>query len=243
MSLQTKINFREKALTQNQGLNYIYKKFHEEIKSKLVDGVSLEIGSGSSNYKEFDRNIITSDIIYDKRLDFVFDALRIPFKDSSISNLILFDVLHHIEKPLDFLSEADRVLRTNGRIILVEPYVSPFSWLIYKLFHDEDTSFRFDLESPFSKQAEKKQPFDGNQAIPSSIFFRKKEIIRNKFPFFKVINCEKRSLFSYPLTFGLKSKGFFPLSFTQFIYKIGAPFGPLLGSLFAFRMFVVVEKI
>jgi len=243
MKPQKQNNFRKEALTQNLGVRYLYKKFHEEIKSNLTDGISLEIGSGNSNYKDFDEVVITSDITYDERLDLVFDALNIPFKSNSISNIILFDVLHHLEKPLDFLNEARRVLRKHGRIVLVEPYVSPISWLIYKLFHDEDTSFRFDLESPFSEQKGKKKPFDGNQAIPSIIFFKNQKLLNKKFPFFRVIISEKRSLFAYPLTFGLKSKGIFPLSLIKLIYIIERPFEKLLGSFFAFRMFVVIEKI
>lgn len=242
MKSNKKKNFREKAMLENQGVRYIYQKFHEEIKLNMVNGFSIEIGSGHSNYKEFDKNIIATDIVYDERLDFVFDALRIPFKDNSITNIILFDVLHHLEKPLFFFNEANRVLRDNGRIILVEPYVSPFSWLVYKLFHDEDTSFNFELESPFSSKLEEKRPFDGNQAIPSVLFYRKKDYFKKNFPFFKILTCEKKSLFAYPLTLGLKSKGIFPISIIKFIYKIEKPFERILGSLFAFRMFVVIEK-
>ncbi|HPZ08744.1 MAG TPA: hypothetical protein PL110_11560 [Candidatus Eremiobacteraeota bacterium] len=45
--------------------------------------------------------------------------------------------MHHLSNPVRFLGEAYCCLQEGGSIIMVEPYPSPFSYLIYRLFHPE----------------------------------------------------------------------------------------------------------
>jgi len=39
---------------------------------------------------------------------------------------------------MTFLLEAQRILLPGGRLILVEPWVTPFSYFIYRYIHQED---------------------------------------------------------------------------------------------------------
>ena len=97
----------------------------------------MEIGGGSGNLKEFFPDVISSDILFVPWLDVVTDAHHLPFKDGSLDNILLFDVLHHLRKPVSFFSDAARVLKQGGRILIMEPCVSWASFLVYRFIHSE----------------------------------------------------------------------------------------------------------
>lgn len=48
------------------------------------------------------------------------DLSRLPIEDESVDLAIALLVLHHVPRPADALAEIHRVLRSNGRILLVE---------------------------------------------------------------------------------------------------------------------------
>lgn len=50
----------------------------------------------------------------------LFDSVSLPFGDNSFDDLLLMAMLHHVPNPVVLLTEAHRLLRTNGRIHLVE---------------------------------------------------------------------------------------------------------------------------
>ena len=116
-------------------LRSIYHQWYSDISVHLKDGITFEVSSGIGNFKEFYPKMITSDIRFSPWVDLVADAMQLPFKNESITNLVCVDGLHHLESPYLFLSEAQRVLKRGGRLILFEPYLSPFAYLIRKLFH------------------------------------------------------------------------------------------------------------
>ena len=54
-----------------------------------------------------------------------------------MSNLILFDVWHHLRYPGTALAEFRRVLAPGGRVIVFDPAISWTGRFIYGLFHHE----------------------------------------------------------------------------------------------------------
>ena len=75
-------------------------------------------------------------------------AEALPFADGEVGALVLFDVLHHVATPAAFFAEATRVLRPGGRLLLIEPYISPLSHLVYQLFHPELVGTCRSIRSP-----------------------------------------------------------------------------------------------
>ena len=81
--------------------------------------------------------MVSTDILPAPWLKALAGAQRLPFAAASFDNIAMFDVLHHLDRPRMFLQEAERVLRRGGRIVMVEPAITPLSGLFYRNFHPE----------------------------------------------------------------------------------------------------------
>lgn len=121
-------------------LRAAYRGFHEEIRRRLAPGpgLTVELGSGIGMIKETIPDCITTDLFPNPWVDQTEDAYALSFADSSVSNLILFDVWHHLEYPGSAMAEFARVLAPEGRVILFEPAaLSLLGRLVFGLFHHE----------------------------------------------------------------------------------------------------------
>lgn len=97
-------------------------------------------------------------------MDVVADGGVLPLRTASVGAIVMVDTLHHLPAPLRFLDETVRVLRPGGRLAMVEPWITPCSYLLYRFLHHEDCRLSVDLEHPFPASA--KRALDGNAAIP-----------------------------------------------------------------------------
>lgn len=183
-------------------LKRLYSRLYGLIADTLRTGKVLELGGGSGNLKEFFPNAISSDILFSPRLDAVLDAHDLPFKNESFDSIVLFDVLHHLNEPGTLFTEADRVLKPNGRIIFMEPYVSWSSFLVYQFLHAEGMAWKVDPFNPVKTHGAK-DPFSGNQAVPTLIFEKYLQRLIDNFPRLKVIKKERMDFLLYPLSGGV----------------------------------------
>ena len=106
-----------------------------------VEGPTVELGSGIGALKEFLPNCITTDIFPNPWLDRVENAYGLSFPNTSLSNLILFDVFHHLQWPGSALEEFARVVRPQGRVIMMEPGFGLLGKFVYSHFHHEPLGF------------------------------------------------------------------------------------------------------
>ena len=125
-------------------LRRVYNDIYDRIAAVCVEGRTLEIGGGIGQFKSRFPHVIATDIQSAPWLDVVADAQKLPFTNSSISNIVMVDVLHHIEFPLLFLREAERVLRPGGRCVMVEPAITLGSTLFYRFLHQEPVRMSVD---------------------------------------------------------------------------------------------------
>jgi SAM-dependent methyltransferase len=226
---------------QKPVLRAIYYDFYERILSGCREGRSLEIGGGSGNLKEYKQDVISTDIVITPWLDAVADAQNLPFANSSFANIVAVDVLHHIEHPVRFLAEARRVVSPNGRIVLIEPGISPVSRAFYRLFHPEPVDMDAD---PFlvGVQDAAKDPFDANQAIPTLLFDRYRKRFEASFPDLKIVRFERFSFFAYPLSGGFRSWSLIPARLVLPLLNLERHLSFVLGRWMSFRLFVVLEN-
>ena len=231
----------QKRWNEKPILRAIYGALYQKIEDVALDGDTLEIGGGIGNLHIRAGRLIKTDIQHSIGVDVVADAQQLPFDNEVFSNIVLFDVLHHLQCPLLFFAEAQRVLKPGGRVIMVEPGITPVSKLLYKMGHEEPVEMGWDMNDPCKVDSDK-DPYDSNQAIPTILFKRDKNIFLRNNKGFKIIRSDWLSLFAYPLSGGFKSWSLIPCSWVSIILKIEEKLLPFLGNIAAFRLMVVVEK-
>lgn len=126
-------------------LRRLYADFYEMILGQIDPGLKgrvIEIGSGIGNLKSAYPSAISTDLFANPWLDLVCDGYDLPFRDASLSHLILFDVFHHLEAPQAFLDEARRALIPGGRLIVFDPFISAASYPVYGLLHHEPVAWK-----------------------------------------------------------------------------------------------------
>jgi SAM-dependent methyltransferase len=204
---------------------------------------NLEIGSGPGFIADFAPNVIRTDILPSPWIHCAVDAHQLPFDDGTFDNVLGLDVLHHFNKPTRVLGEVSRVLRSGGRFILVEPWITPFSRLVYTYLHQEecDLTARPWLEEDDQFQGDKKA-FDGNAAIPYLFIKFGGDTLQHTLPDLKLLKVERFSLFTYLLSFGFKPSNFLPNALYKPAYALESATHPLWERLAALRALIVWEK-
>ena len=203
ITYKEQINHYSKIIKQNFALFEFYKNNYELFVKKLNKlGISnpkvVELGSGPSFLKEFYKDTIYTDIENHENCDLVVDAQVMPFENNSIDAFFLQNVFHHIPDISNFLTEADRCLKKNGIIYIIDPHNSIFSHFIYKYFHHE----QFDLKGNWKFLSNDPQS-DSNQAMSWIVFERDLSTFNKKFPNFKIIHKSYFSFLNYLISGGI----------------------------------------
>ena len=223
--------------------------YNEEFFARMISfrkpgGICVEVGGGPGFLRQLLPGVVSTDLIWCPWLQAVADAQKLPFRPASVSNVFGLDVLHHLAAPMRFLEEAGRILVPSGRLILVEPWITPFSHFIYRYLHQEDCDLSArPLDAASDPSVNEKKPFDGNQAIPFLLFrSRSRQKTMDLLPNFHPLVIEQFCLFAYLFSFGFKPLNLLP----EFLYPIVSSFEratlPLWRSLAAMRVLVVLEK-
>ncbi len=124
-------------------LREVYREFHELIARNLchLEGETIELGSGIGNIKEVIPHCVRTDLFPNPWIDRQENAYALSMPDNSVSNLILFDVFHHLEFPMNAMAEFRRVLVPGGRLIVFDHAMSALGWLFSKFLHHEKSGF------------------------------------------------------------------------------------------------------
>jgi SAM-dependent methyltransferase len=224
-------------------LRAVYRGFHELIASRVdrsVPGLVVELGSGMGSIKEVIPDCVTTDLFRNPWLDRQENAYRLQFGEASISNLILFDVWHHLRYPAAALAEFRRVVAPGGRVIIFDPAMGWTGRLVYGLFHHEPIG----MGLPITWDApEGFRPADADyfaaQGAATRVFWRREEPDRLKG--WDLLEVDPRPAFEYFATGGFSR------------HQIGGPrtfrlwrgLDRLLSrwpNLFAARLLVVLKR-
>lgn len=208
------------------------------VRHKTNGDKNVEIGSGSSFLSEFMPGLIKTNILHIKFNDLTYNAYDIPFKDKMIDNIILIDVLHHFDSPMKFFKEAQRVLRDGGRILICDPYISLFSYFLWKYVHPENCDLtRFGYES----SGRHNPLLCANSASLTLLFGKKLAHFKKRFPGLKIVRKDYHTIMHYWLAGGYNFPSFIPQGLGNFMKWLEGILSPL-GYFLASFGFVVIEK-
>jgi SAM-dependent methyltransferase len=234
-----------RAWEGNPALRTLYAEWYGRLAAELPPpalGPRLELGSGPGFARQFIPDLELSDIVRAPWHDREASADALPFGDATLGALVLFDVLHHLPDPRRFFTEATRVLRPGGRIVMCEPYVSPLSYPVYKFLHDEPLALGVDPLAPAGTNGAR-DPFDSNQAIPSLLFGRRRRAFAEAFPELAVRSVARLSGPSYPASGGFSRRPLLPQPLWSALHAIESRLPEAAFRLFGFRILVVIEKL
>lgn len=189
-------------------LKRLYQEWYSEIKRRLSgipEGKIIELGSGGGFMKEVIPSITTSDILELDENDLTFNALDMPFANNSIAAFVMVDVFHHVPDSEKFLSEMQRCLKPEGKIVMSEPCTSIYSKFIFKNFHHEPFNIHGNWTIPGSGPMS-----DANGALPWIVFERDRERFNRSFPDLRIAELKKHTALRYLLSGGVSMKQFVP---------------------------------
>ncbi|MDX6423951.1 MAG: hypothetical protein QOI67_1422 [Gaiellaceae bacterium] len=239
MSLSDALREHERAWHERPLLRRIYREWFALLASRLsvVDGATVELGSGIGQLREFVPTLETTDVQETPWADRVVDASSLPYADSSVANIVMLDVFHHLPQPSLFLDEARRALAPGGRVVMLEPYCSAVSTIAYRRMHHE----RLDLDADGFAASEQTDPLDANIAQTTLAFYRQRDELGQRWPELPVVEDRLLSLFVYPLSGGFSKRPLVPTAAYRPLAALERVLSPLL-PLAAFRCLIVLER-
>ena len=231
---------RSTIIREKPFLRQIYDQWYKTIIASLprnIGGPVIELGSGGGFLKDYAPELITSEIQQIQGVDLVFDAMSLPIAKSILRAIIMVDVLHHVPDADSFFSDAGECLKSGGRIIMHEPWVTPWSRIVYGYLHHEpflpDTpEWVFPIGGPLSS---------ANSALPWIIFHRDRKRFEQKYPELKITKITPNTVFSYLASGGVSLRSLVPGKMFKFCQLIEKLMTPWIGSLAMFAT-ITIEK-
>jgi SAM-dependent methyltransferase len=206
---------QEKALLKSFYLD-MYRRYAQCIEYCPPTGAVIEIGSGCGFAKHILPQIITSDLIPYPGIDCVIDATKMPFGDFSLRAILMLNVFHHIPDVAGFLSEAERCLMPNGRLLIIDQHSGMISKHIYRYLHFESydrraTDWSFSAEGPLSA---------ANGALPWIVFQRDLDKFTRGYPSLELLSYRPHTPLKYWLSGGLRKISLVPSRMLHLVSKL-----------------------
>ena len=98
----------------------------------------LDVGCGENPYyhKSISSKIICLDLANTKKAHIIGDAMNLPIKKEKFEGIISVNSLYYCDDPSIAIEEFSRVLKKNGKLVLMMPFIYPI--------HDApDDKYRF----------------------------------------------------------------------------------------------------
>jgi SAM-dependent methyltransferase len=229
-----------RAWQDNEALRLLYQRWYGRVREALpAEGPWVELGSGPGLARELVPGMLLTDLVAGPWHDREVDAQALPFEDGSVGALVLFDVLHHLPALTRFFAEATRVLRSGGRLIACEPYVSPLSYPVYRFFHEEGLAMGAD---PWAESPDGRDPFASNQSGPTRIFAHGARDLLRRFPAFRLVRLERLAGPSYPTSGGFSHRPLLPLPLWRALLAVEDRLPEPAFQLIGFRLLAVLER-
>lgn len=244
--LKSALEHRENIFA-NDNLLFWYKQLYELQMARIgyQPGFRvLEVGSGSSILKKFFPEILTSDYLPMKHVDFCADAQKLgehPEIGSGFDAIVMTNVLHHIQEPLQFFEGANRILKPGGKICMAEPHFSLLSSALYR-----STQFMHKEGIDFSVQSPSLATYVGplssaNMALPQMMLIHGKffEVVSKNF---HIQSTDYFTFLSYFMTGGTKRNYKIPEALYRSYFSLDKRLSEWFPNIFASFFISVLEK-
>ena len=196
-------------IIQEKGfLRQIYQEWYTSILEAIPqdNGPILELGSGGGFLSDLIPGLITSEVFCCSNVSVVLDGCQLPFTDEALRAIVMTNVFHHLQHPKRFLTEASRCIQKGGAVVMIEPWVSPWSRLVYSRLHHEP----FHPEAP-GWESPISGPLSGaNGALPWIVFERDRAKFEQKYPEWKIQKIKACMPFRYLISGGISLRSFMP---------------------------------
>jgi SAM-dependent methyltransferase len=234
------------AWQRKPALRSVYQHWYGRIVAELSQHQPVvEIGSGCGNFKRFYPSAIATDVIQcGDWIDRVVDARQLPFAAESIGNFVLIDCLHHLPRPIAFLRDAIATLRPGGRIVLLEPAITPWSRLVWRLCHHEPVDLNVDFFADHDQPQPDNEGFTyANMATAHLLFVRQARRLEQTVPRCHVLKVQRSDALLYPATGGFSYLSLLPSAVISAAHPWEQKLTPQwLARWTALRMLIVIEK-
>ncbi len=228
---------RAQTLRANRFLHLVYEEWYQAVASAIPAGPGkiLELGSGGGFLDDYVPELVASDVISAPGIHAVLDGQRLPFSDSSLHAVAMVNVFHHLPRPERFLAEATRCVRVGGVLTMLEPWVTPWSRLIYRHLHHE----------PFRPDAPRWEfpatgPFSGaNGALAWLVFERDRARLEKLFPGWELISIRPLMPFRYLISGGFSHRSLAPVKTYRFWRWLESVLDPGMKYLAMFALIVL----
>jgi SAM-dependent methyltransferase len=225
-------HLRRRILAGKPFLRRIYEEWYAALAASLPpgDGPVLELGAGAGFLADFVPRLVRSEIFYVPGIDAVLDGLDLPFAAGSLRGIAMTNVLHHLPEPLRFFREAARCVRPGGVVTMVEPWVTPWSTLVYTRLHHE----------PFDPAATEWELAGGgplsaaNGALPWILFQRDRERFEREAPEWRIRSIAPVMPFRYLVSGGMSLRNLMPGACYPLWRTLEWGLAPLSGQLAMF---------
>lgn len=173
-----------RILKDKKLLNSTFKTFYVDMiaasdKYFSADGLEIELGAGTSFFKEFRPHLKTSDIRTAPNIDLTLDAQKMDLPDASVRCFYAINVFHHLSKPDLFFKELIRTLQKSGGCILIEPHNGFASAMLHRHLHTDEY---FDPKADRWDNDQIAGPLsNANQALSHIVFERDIDLWNQKY--------------------------------------------------------------
>jgi SAM-dependent methyltransferase len=232
---------QRKVWDNKSALRCIYQQWYSQVAKNLPEkGLVVELGCGVGGFKQWRPNTIATDLVPSPWVDLVTDGTRLPFVAGALDGLVAFDVLHHIANPVSLFQEAVRVLRPGGKLIFWEPAITPWSRVVWALFHHEPVDMNYD---PFAVSNEPSTYF-ANTALPALLFEKFRDRLQQEVPALRLETLAYSDCLVYPLTGGFSPFCLLPPPVIPALHRLeSALFSFTARRLTGMRLMAVLQRI
>lgn len=233
-------HLRQVIIGRKSFLRKLYREWYETIVRQLppIEGPVLELGSGGGFLRDFIPGLITSEVFPTPGVSAVLDAHALPFADASLRAIVMTNVLHHLARPRRFFTAAARSVKEGGAIVMIEPWVSTWSKLIYPKLHYEP----FDPHAPEWEFPDNGPLSGANNALPWIVFIRDRAQFEREFPVWHIQTVRPMMPFRYLLSGGVSMRSLMPgWSFTLW-RGLENCLGPWMSAWGMFALIVLTRR-